>query len=137
MTPSSYTSEPYLLLQRALGDVWRPGLIRNIPDLADELRGDVSRPENIPDLVDELRGDVSRPENIPDVVDELRMAQAIRWLAAKPDLKTMKRDDYKGECIDQFGISGRGYQFRVWPAARKLRGLKKRARPGPKKQVKK
>ena len=25
---------------------------------------------------------------------------AIRWLAAKPDLKTMKRDDYKAECIE-------------------------------------
>ena len=43
----------------------------------------------------------------------------------------MKRDNYKGECIDLFGISGRDYQFLVWPVARKLAGLK-RARPGPK-----
>ena len=27
-------------------------------------------------------------------------ALATEWLAAKPDLKTMKRDTYKGECID-------------------------------------
>ena len=64
-------------------------------------------------------------------------ALATEWLAAKPDLKTMKRDDYKDECIDQFGISGRDYQFLVWPAARKLAGLTKRAKPGPKKQIKK
>ena len=65
-----------------------------------------------------------------------REAEAIRWLAGKRDLKTMKRDDYKGECIDQFGISGRCYQFRVWPAARQLAGLTKRAKPGPKKSKK-
>ena len=28
-------------------------------------------------------------------------ALATEWLAAKPDLKTMKRDDYKDECIDE------------------------------------
>ena len=28
-------------------------------------------------------------------------AWATEWLAAKPDLKTMKRDDYKAECIDE------------------------------------
>ena len=49
----------------------------------------------------------------------------------------MKRDDYKGECIDRFGISGRDYQFLVWPVARKLAGLTMRAKPGPKKQIKK
>jgi hypothetical protein len=63
-------------------------------------------------------------------------ALATRWLAAKP-LKTMKRDDYKGECIERFGISGRAYQFLVWPVARKLAGLTMRAAPGPKKQIKK
>ena len=35
----------------------------------------------------------------------------------------MKRDDYKAECIDLFGISGRDYQFLVWPVARNLAGL--------------
>ena len=64
-------------------------------------------------------------------------AWAAEWLAAKPDLNKMKRDDYKGECIDRFGISGRDYQFLVWPAARKLADLPKRARPGPKKQIRK
>lgn len=63
-------------------------------------------------------------------------ALAAEWLAAKPDLNKMKRDDYKGECIGIFGISGRDYQLRVWPAARNLAGLTKRARPGPKKQAK-
>jgi hypothetical protein len=63
-------------------------------------------------------------------------AWATEWLAARPDLKTMKRDTYKDECITKFGITGRAYQFCVWPAARKLAGLPKRARPGPKKQIK-
>ena len=64
-------------------------------------------------------------------------AFATEWLAAKPDLETMKRDDHKDECITKFGITGRAYQRRVWPAARKLAGLKKHARPGPKKQIRK
>ena len=64
-------------------------------------------------------------------------AFATEWLAAKPDLKTMKRDTYKDECITKFGITGRAYQRRVRPAARKLAGLPKHARPGPKKQIKK
>ena len=64
-------------------------------------------------------------------------AWATEWLAAKPDLKTTKRDTYKDECITKFGITGRAYQRRVWPAARKLAGLTKRARSGPKKQIKK
>jgi hypothetical protein len=75
--------------------------------------------------------------NIPDVVDELRITAAIRWLAAKPDLKTVKRDSYKAECMRKFRITGRDYQFRVWTAARKSVGLRKGARPGPKKQIKK
>ena len=33
--------------------------------------------------------------------EERREAEATEWLAAKPDLKTMKRDDYKDECIDK------------------------------------
>ena len=64
-------------------------------------------------------------------------AFATEWLAAKPDLKTMKRNDYKDECITKFGITGRGYQRRVRPAARKLAGLLKHPRSGPKKQIKK
>ena len=65
-----------------------------------------------------------------------RAAWATEWLAAKPDLKTITRDDYRDECMRKFGITGRTYQLRVWPAARKLAGLPKRARPGPKKQIK-
>lgn len=111
MTPSSYTSKPFLL--RALGDAWRPKTFRNM-SLGDCLAALVVQPEALATSV----------------------ALAIRWLMAKPELKTMKRDNYKGECIDLFGISGRDYQFLVWPVARKLAGLK-RARPGPKKQIKK
>jgi hypothetical protein len=62
------------------------------------------------------------------------LATAIRSLAAKPDLNTMKRDDYKAECIDRFGISGRTYQFCVWPVARELAGLTMHATAGPKKK---
>jgi hypothetical protein len=64
-------------------------------------------------------------------------AEATEWLAAKPDLKTMKRDTYKDECMRIFGISGRAYRLRVRPVARKLAGLPKNPRSGPKKQIKK
>ena len=111
MTSSSYTSKAFLL--RALGDAWRPKTFRNM-SLGDCLAALVVQPE------------LATSE-----------ALATGWLAAKPDLKTMKRDDYKAECIDLFGISGRDYQFLVWPVARKLAGLTKRAKPGPKKQIKK
>ena len=110
MTSSSYTSKPFLL--RALGDAWRPKTFRNM-SLGDCLAALVVQPEALATSV----------------------ALAIRWLAAKLD-QTVKRDDYKGECIDLFGISGRDYQFLVWPVARKLAGLTMRARPGPKKQIK-
>jgi hypothetical protein len=63
-------------------------------------------------------------------------ACAIMLFMAKPELKTMKLYDYKYECIDLFGISGRDYQFLVWPVARKLTGLTMSAKPGPKKQIK-
>jgi len=67
-------------------------------------------------------------------VKECRITLAARFLAAKPDLKTMKRDNFKSECIAKFRITGRDYQFQVWPSARRLAGLPKSARPGPKKQ---
>ena len=108
MTSSSYTSE--LSLLRALGDAWRPKMSRNMP-LGSWLVASIAQYEVL--------------------------ATAIRWLAAKPDLKTMKRDDHKDECTKQFRITGRGYQHRVWPAARKLAGLTKRGKPGPKAQTKK
>ena len=111
MTSSSYTSKPFLL--RALGDAWRPKTFRNM-SLGDCLAALVVQPE------------LATSE-----------ALATRWLAGKPDVRTMKRDDYKGECIDLFGISGRDYQFLVWPVARSLAGETMRARPGPKKQIKK
>ncbi len=111
MTSSSYPNEPFLL--RALGDAWRPKMFRKMP-----------KPPG-----DWLDGLTARD------VAELREELAIRWLAAKPDLKTAKRDDYKPECIRKFRITERGYQ-RVWAAARKVAGLEP-ARPGPKKQIKK
>jgi hypothetical protein len=90
------------------------------------------------DRLQRALGDVVwRPKMYRDWLDAQREALATRWLAAKPHLKSAKRDDYKDECKDRFGISGRGYQFRVWPAARKSAGLTKHARPGPKKQAKK
>ena len=104
MTSSSYTSEPFLL--RALRDAWPPKMFRNMP------------------LGDWLVARIAQHEALATMLGTSE-ALATRWLAAKPDLKTMKRDDYKGECIDRFGISGRDYQFRVWPAARKLAGLTK------------
>jgi hypothetical protein len=73
---------------------------------------------------------------VPDD-EERRESEATEWLAAKPDLKTMKRDDHRDECTKQFRITRRGYQRRVWPEARKLAGLTKRGKPGPKAQTKK
>ena len=112
MTLTSYTSKPFLL--RALGDAWQPKTFRSM-SLGDCLAALVVQPEAL----------------------ATSEALATRWLAGKPDLKTIKRDDYKGECIDLFGISGRDYQFLVWPVARKLAGLTMCAKPGPKKQIKK
>ena len=115
MTSSSYTSKPSkAFLLRALRDAWPPKTFRNM-SLGDCLAALVVQPEAL------ATGE----------------ALAIRWLAAKPDIETMKRDDYKGECIDLFGISGRDYQFLVWPVARSLAGETMRAKPGPKKQIKK
>jgi len=114
MTSSSYTSKPSkAFLLRALRDAWPPKTFRNM-SLGDCLAALVVQPF------------LATSE-----------ALATRWLAAKPDLRTMKRDDYKGECIDLFGISGRDYQFLVWPVARSLAGETMRAKPGPKKQIKK
>ena len=112
MNSSSYTSKAFLL--RALGDAWRPKTFRNM-SLGDCLAALVVQPFSL----------------------ATSEALATRWLAAKPDLRTMKRDDYKGECIDLFGISGRDYQFLVWPFTRNLAGETMRAKPGPKKQIKK
>jgi hypothetical protein len=113
MTSSSYTSKKRFLL-RALRDAWRPKKFRNLT-LGDCLAAVVVQPEVL--LTSE--------------------ALATAWLAGKPDLETMKRDDYKGQCIDLFGISGRAYQFLVLPVARKLAGLTMCAKSGPKKQIKK
>jgi hypothetical protein len=107
MTSSSYTPE-----------YWPPRMYRNMP-LGEWLVARIAQHE-------ELATRLGTNE-----------AFATEWLAAKPDLKTTKRDNYKDACITKFEITGRGYQDRVWPAARKLAGLPKRARPGPKKQIKK
>jgi len=63
-------------------------------------------------------------------------ARAIGWLAAKPDLGTVKRDAYRADCIETFKISARGFG-RVWPVARVTAGLPKHGKPGPKRQRKK
>ena len=118
MTSSSYPSESLLLrqLQPTLGDVvWRPKMFRKMPKPPGDWLDGLTAP----------------------VVDVLRQILATRWLAAKPDLKTMKRDDYKLECIQKFRISGRTFQFLVWRDARRWMGLTECASPGPKKQIKK
>jgi hypothetical protein len=77
------------------------------------------------------------PSSITEIDDEKRRAaEANEWLAAKLD-PTVKRDTNKAECMRIFGISGRAYQFRVWPDARELVDLPRCARPGAKKQIKK
>ena len=113
MTSSSYPSEPFLLglSQTILGGAWRPKTFRKI----------TKPPGNW------LDGLTARG------LAELREELAIKWLAARPDLRTAKRDDHKPDCIRKFRITGRGYQ-RVWRAARKLAGLTEHASPGPKKK---
>jgi hypothetical protein len=116
MTLLSYTSKPLIL--RALRDAWESN--RNMP-LGEWLVARVADYEALE----------------PGEALAISEALATTWLAAMPDLKTVKRDDYKGECMAQFGIGWRSYQLRVWPAARQLAGLPKHARPGAKKKIKK
>jgi len=111
----SYTSKPFLL--RALSDAWESN--RNMP-LGDWLVARVADYEALE----------------PGEAMAISEALATTWLAEMPGLNTVKRDDCKGECMARFGIGWRSYQLRVWPAARQLVGLK-RAKPGPKKQIKK
>ncbi|WP_426528864.1 hypothetical protein [Bradyrhizobium sp. McL0615] len=115
MTLLSYTSKPFLL--RALSDAWESN--RNMP-LGDWLVARIADYEAL------------------ETGEAMAISEALATtsLAEMPDLTTMKRDDCKGEFISRFGISGRSYQFRVWPAARQLAGLTKRAKPGAKKSKK-
>ena len=107
MSSSSYTSDPF----------WPRKMFRNMP------------------LGDGLVARMAQHEALATMLGTSE-AFATEWLAAKPDLETMKRDDHKDECITLFGISGRDYQFLVWPVARKLASLTMRAKSGPKKQSK-
>src|SRR6478736_5485269 len=98
MTSSSYTADSF----------WPRKMYRNMP------------------LGDWLVARIAQHEALATMLGTSE-AFATEWLAAKPDLKTMKRDTYKDECITKFGITGRAYQHRVWREARKLAGLPKRA----------
>jgi hypothetical protein len=60
-------------------------------------------------------------------------------LKLKPD-DSVEHDKYKDEYTDkqgEFRVSERGYDLRVWPAARWLAGLPLQGKPGPKKGRKK
>ena len=64
-------------------------------------------------------------------------AQAVGWLAEKPDLENAKSDDYKAECMTKFpGLTQRGWE-RIRPVARRKAGLPEHAKRGPKRQTKK
>ena len=102
-------------------DGWWPGSIVD----------DGWEPSSITEIDDE------GPKAVPDDDKKRCEAGATEWLAAHPALKTANHDLLKSESIARFGITGRGFQFRVLPAARKLAGLSKHANPGPKKQPKK
>lgn len=62
--------------------------------------------------------------------------KAIEYLAELLEKSPeIKRTDAINACIEHgFIISGRSFQARVWPAARELAGLPRKARPGAKKK---
>ena len=64
-----------------------------------------------------------------------REAWAAKWLAMKLD-DTTKRDDRKAECMTKWKITERAFEERIWPAARKHRGLSPHSPPGPKRKPK-
>jgi hypothetical protein len=79
--------------------------------------------------IEVLTKDVSRVLGEGDFEAAATQALAIQ-LKRKPDTK---RDDAKVWCVGQgFALSGRGFQFRVWPDARKLAGLSQIAPSGRK-----
>jgi hypothetical protein len=61
--------------------------------------------------------------------------QAIAWLGErlKPD-DSVPRVEFKAECMEKFNVSERQYITHIWPDARKLAGLPRFGRPGPKRK---
>ena len=117
MTSSPYPSKSFLLRQsQAILGVWRPEIFSNIPRPIVTILGDVVW---LPEIFSNDPSSIVTPGDrlAALVADEQREALATRELAAKPDLKTVKRDDYKAECMVKFGITDRGYQLRGGPAA--------------------
>ena len=95
--------------------------------------------EQSPIVVPVASTDSRRARRLRELMAALKTSgevQAVAWQAPRLHAES-KVDDDKAECMKLFDISERGYEERVWPAARMTANLPEKGEPGPKKSRKK